>query len=146
MKAALIFETCLYAEDLAAAEDFYVRVMGLELASKMPGRGLAFACDNGVLLVFDPRRTRVRDMAVPTHGTDGAGHMAFRIRPAEIDTWREHLAARAVPIETEVEWPQGGRSIYFRDPAGNSIELAPPTLWGFEDRLASRSTPDSSLT
>ena len=30
----------------------------------------------------------------------------------------------------EVPWPEGGRSIYFRDPAGNSLELAPPTLWG----------------
>ncbi len=30
----------------------------------------------------------------------------------------------------EVNWDQGGTSLYFRDPAGNSIELAPPTLWG----------------
>ncbi|MGN6582964.1 MAG: glyoxalase/bleomycin resistance/extradiol dioxygenase family protein, partial [Rhizobiaceae bacterium] len=24
----------------------------------------------------------------------------------------------------------GGRSIYFRDPAGNSIEFAEPRIWG----------------
>ena len=33
-------------------------------------------------------------------------------------------------VEMEVEWPEGGRSLYVRDPAGNSVELAPPTLWG----------------
>ncbi|TIX39705.1 MAG: glyoxalase/bleomycin resistance/extradiol dioxygenase family protein, partial [Mesorhizobium sp.] len=26
--------------------------------------------------------------------------------------------------------PQGGRSIYIRDPSGNSIEFAEPRIWG----------------
>jgi len=29
----------------------------------------------------------------------------------------------------DFEWPQGGRSIYFRDPAGNSLEFAEPRIW-----------------
>jgi hypothetical protein len=33
-------------------------------------------------------------------------------------------------IEKEFGWPRGGRSIYFRDPAGNSVELVTPGLWG----------------
>jgi catechol 2,3-dioxygenase-like lactoylglutathione lyase family enzyme len=33
-------------------------------------------------------------------------------------------------------WPAGGRSLYIRDPAGNLVELAPPTLWGFGTRSA----------
>jgi catechol 2,3-dioxygenase-like lactoylglutathione lyase family enzyme len=40
------------------------------------------------------------------------------------------LEQAGVVIEQVVEWDQGSRSIYFRDPAGNSVELAPPTLWG----------------
>jgi catechol 2,3-dioxygenase-like lactoylglutathione lyase family enzyme len=40
------------------------------------------------------------------------------------------LLAAGVPIEAEIDWKQGGRSLYFRDPAGNSIEFAPLTLWG----------------
>jgi len=36
-----------------------------------------------------------------------------------------------VPIESEVRWPRGGRSLYVRDPAGNSVEIASPALWGF---------------
>ncbi len=34
-------------------------------------------------------------------------------------------------IESEFEWPQGGHSIYIRDPSGNSIEFAEPRIWGF---------------
>jgi len=32
-------------------------------------------------------------------------------------------------VEKEINWEDGGTSIYFRDPAGNSVELAPATLW-----------------
>ena len=33
----------------------------------------------------------------------------------------------------DFQWPNGARSIYFRDPAGNSIEIAEPRLWFDED-------------
>jgi catechol 2,3-dioxygenase-like lactoylglutathione lyase family enzyme len=67
---------------------------------------------------------------IPGHGTAGAGHLAFAVEADDLPAWREHLKKCRVPIESEVDWPSGGRSIYFRDPAGNSLELAPPTLWG----------------
>jgi catechol 2,3-dioxygenase-like lactoylglutathione lyase family enzyme len=82
-----------------------------------------------VLLLFDPVRTRVADAGVPTHGATGEGHIAFVIEESEIDPWRERLTKAGVAIESEVEWPTGGRSLYFRDPARNVVELAPPTLW-----------------
>lgn len=129
MELRRIFETCLYATDLAAAERFYRDVLGLELASRMNDRGLTFRCGDGVLLIFDPSRTREPHQLVPSHGADGPGHVAFAVRAEELDAWREHLEARGVAIEREVDWSEG-RSIYFRDPAGNSVELAPPTLWG----------------
>jgi len=47
-----------------------------------------------------------------------------------LDEWKKHLADHGVEIEKEVEWPKGGKSIYFRDPAGNSVELATRGLWG----------------
>ncbi|MGO7704721.1 glyoxalase/bleomycin resistance/extradiol dioxygenase family protein, partial [Rhizobium ruizarguesonis] len=31
---------------------------------------------------------------------------------------------------SEVHWPNGGRSIYFRYPAGNSLECAEAKIWG----------------
>ena len=46
-----------------------------------------------------------------------------------IPAWREHLRQQGVAIEAEISWPSGGYSIYFRDPAGNSLELATPQMW-----------------
>ena len=49
--------------------------------------------------------------------------------------WRERLSAEGIAIEKEVDWPGGGRSIYFRDPAGNSVELASARIWRLEEPL-----------
>ena len=130
MNVDRIFETCLYATDLEAAERFYREVLGLRVVSRMKGRGIAFRCGQGVLLIFNPEQTRIHDREVPTHGADGPGHVAFPVRDTQLHACREHLARVGVKIETEVQWPEGGTSLYFRDPAGNSVELAPPTLWG----------------
>jgi catechol 2,3-dioxygenase-like lactoylglutathione lyase family enzyme len=46
---------------------------------------------------------------------------------------REQLRAHGVVIESEVEWSDGKHSLYFRDPAGNVVEFAPPTLWRTKD-------------
>ncbi len=43
---------------------------------------------------------------------------------------RQTLEAKGIAIEADFEWPGGGRSIYFRDPAGNCLEFAEPRIWG----------------
>jgi len=129
MRARRIFESVLYAADLEVAERFYRDVLGLELLRRSD-LFLVFRCEGGVLLVFDPERSEAPGRSVPLHGARGPGHLALAARPAELEGWRAQLAEAGVPIEAEVEWKEGGRSLYFRDPAGNSIELAPGTLWG----------------
>jgi catechol 2,3-dioxygenase-like lactoylglutathione lyase family enzyme len=61
--------------------------------------------------------------------------MAFAVGEAELPAWRCRLADAGVFIETELAWPGGGHSLYFRDPAGNSIELATPRLWGLPEEI-----------
>jgi len=123
-----VLETSVYASDLAAAERFYGSVLGMEVITRAEGRHVFFRCGRGVFLVFNPERT-LEGGALPPHGARGAGHMAFAVAEAELDAWRGQLAEHGVVIETEVAWPAGGRSLYFRDPAGNSIELGTPALW-----------------
>lgn len=129
-----VLETCLYADDLAAAECFYGDVLGLAVYSKVEGRHVFFRAGDAMFLVFDPKTTAVANGDVPPHGAHGAGHVAFAIDDGEVEAWLERLAARGVEVEASVEWPHGGRSIYFRDPAGNSVELAPPAIWGIGTR------------
>jgi catechol 2,3-dioxygenase-like lactoylglutathione lyase family enzyme len=129
MRVEHIFETILYADDLEAAEHFYSRVLGLEVVQSSDII-VAFRCKQGVLLIFDPENSGKPGRSVPSHGCKGPGHVAFAVRDEELDSWRLQLAENEVEIEAEVEWNSGGRSIYFRDPAGNSLELVSPTLWG----------------
>lgn len=124
-----VLEACLYAEDLDAAEKFYTEVLGLELYSEANGRDLFFRVGKGMFLLFNPARTENPDSGVPAHGARGAGHVAFSVSAEDLNRWRERLKAHGVPIELELTWPTQGRSIYFRDPAGNSVELATPQVW-----------------
>ncbi len=123
-----IFETVLYADDLAAAERFYREVLGLRTL-QTSDLFITLRCGPGYLLIFNRRKSVEEGRTVPSHGTSGPGHLAFTVTSDDMDVWRQHLNDSNVPIEDEVEWKSGGRSIYFRDPAGNSLELAPPDLW-----------------
>lgn len=133
-----ILETILYAEDLEAAEAFYAGVLGLEVYARLPGRQVFFKLGRQMLLIFDSRATAKPPTAgaplpVPPHGASGPGHVCFAATPAEIEAWKARLVARGVSVEADFFWPAGGRSIYFRDPAGNSLEFAEPRIWGIED-------------
>ncbi|MEI9429161.1 VOC family protein [Mesorhizobium sp. Cs1299R1N3] len=135
MTPSAILESALYVTDLNAAEHFYTDVLGLILLGKVDGRHLFFRCGPGVLLVFNAEATKIppapdAKLKVPPHGAVGEGHLCFAASAAEIDGWRTHLQAKKIAIESEFEWPQGGRSIYIRDPSGNSIEFAEPRIWG----------------
>jgi catechol 2,3-dioxygenase-like lactoylglutathione lyase family enzyme len=133
-----ILETALYCRDLDAAERFYRDVIGLEVLARQVGRHVFLRCGEGVVLLFNPDATADPATAtdgpsVPRHGAHGPGHLAFRLPEREIERWQAHLAAARVPIEAEVRWPHGGYSLYLRDPAGNSIELATAALWGLAE-------------
>ena len=136
-KMLFILETCLYAEDLDAAEAFYTRVLGLEVFSRQQGRHVFFRCGPGMFLIFNPGVTQnpadSKGGVVPGHGATGPGHVCFRIAAGETENWRKKLLAAGVSIESEVHWPRGGTSLYFRDPAGNSVELAPASIWGLKE-------------
>jgi catechol 2,3-dioxygenase-like lactoylglutathione lyase family enzyme len=135
---ARVLETSLYAEDLRATDQFYGTVLGLERIAFVEGRHVFYRCGAGVVLIFDPRNTAnqsttVNGAAVPLHGTQGAGHIALAVPEDDLVEWRTYLERSGVAIESEVTWPRGGRSLYVRDPAGNSVEIASPTLWGFSE-------------
>ena len=131
-----VLETGIYVDDLAAAERFYSETIGLDLLIKERGRHLFYRCGPGMFLVFlrgattDPMQGPEGGGVIPGHGATGPSHMAFAITPEQVQPWLDRLAAHHVPVESRVIKPDGrGESIYFRDPAGNSIELATPAIW-----------------
>ena len=128
-----VLEAALYATDLDAAEAFYGRLLGLELIVRAGSRHVFFRAGPTVVLIFNPDETERPganpDLPVPPHGARGPGHLCLAATAAALDRLVRHLEAAGVAIEADFRWPNGARSVYVRDPAGNSVEFAEPRLW-----------------
>ena len=128
-----VLETSLYVGNLERAVTFYETVLGLRKIDDgyfAGGRGAALQVGSGpsVLLLFRAESTSAGG-ELPAHGTTGAGHIAFRVDPEELDRWRCKLKEHGVAIEKEFAFGDHPSSIYFRDPDGNSLELAVASIW-----------------
>jgi catechol 2,3-dioxygenase-like lactoylglutathione lyase family enzyme len=123
-----VYETVLYADDVPACAAFYKDALGLRLIEPIDDLAAAFRlADGGVLLIFDPERSSQPGRPVPSHGARGEGHVALSVE--DVDAVATELRERGIEIEREITWPPGGRSIYIRDPAGNSVELIEGEAW-----------------
>lgn len=128
-----VLEAALYVDDLDAAQAFYGGVLGLEQIARVGNRHVFFRCGSTILLLFNPaetvKPTKNLKLPVPPHGATGAGHVCFALDGDGLTALQAHLVEHGVSIEADFLWPNGARSIYFRDPAGNSVEYAEPRLW-----------------
>lgn len=129
MKIDHVFETVLYAEDLAATKHFYQDILQLDLIMD-DELFLVFKLKDSALIIFNPNESEQAGREVPSHGSRGPGHIAFTANEEEFTYWQNRLTDHNIEIEQIVTWSsRGGRSLYFRDPAGNSLEFAPANLW-----------------
>ena len=128
-----LLETSLYVADPAKAAEFYQSLLGFPSMLRTERLVALDAGNAGVLLLF--RRGSTSDDIpspggiVPGHEGVGRLHLAFAIRTDEYETWRERITSFGCAILSEVAWPAGGRSVYFKDPDQNILELATPGLW-----------------
>lgn len=123
-----VLETCLYVSDLQQAEAFYVGVLGFAVQGRVPGRHLFLYAGDAMLLLFDPEVSATSGSTPPHAGTSGA-HVCFEIDPTEQASWQDRLAKAGVSV-TRYRWGERGESLYFHDPSGNLLELAPAGIWG----------------
>jgi catechol 2,3-dioxygenase-like lactoylglutathione lyase family enzyme len=57
----------------------------------------------------------------------------MEIEAGDYERWKELLARSNTTLEKEVNWNEGkARSLYFRDPSGNLVELITPGEWPVE--------------
>ena len=128
-----ILETALVTRDLARSAAFYQELFGFTvMAADDRFRALAVAPAQVLLLFLEGGSTRPMPIpggVIPPHDGRGQMHLAFAIGREELEPWRARLRASSVAIESEVRWPTGGVSLYFRDPDEHLIELATPGIW-----------------
>lgn len=133
LRVSGVVESSLYVADLGRAESFYRRLFGFE---RLVGddRFCALAvCAGQVLLLFHRggslKAIETPEGTIPPHDGDGQLHVAFAANADELDEWERCLAAEDIEVESRMQWPAGGESVFFRDPDGHLVELVTPGVW-----------------
>ena len=122
-----ISETALYVEDMRRSLDFYERVLGLAALHTSERLSALRVAPGQVLLLItkgaDTEPTVLPFGTLPPSDGRGELHVAFAIATDRLSEWRGALEANGVEIESAIDWPEGGQSLYFRDPDQHSVEL-----------------------
>lgn len=124
-----IKETCLYVQDLATAHHFYHEVLGLPVIHYLEEKHLFLRVGASVLLLFNPEDSS-KKQSPPPHFANGPQHFAFEVAADRYDEAKQAIAQKGIDIIDEVTWKTGKKSFYFRDPAGNVLEIVPENgIW-----------------
>ncbi|MDX1629311.1 MAG: VOC family protein [Fulvivirga sp.] len=123
-----IKETCLYIHDLEAAKAFYHEKIGFDIIHYLPDRHIFFRVGASVLLCFNPEDSKTKT-SPPPHFAQGPQHFAFEVAKEDYLSCKEKIISLGIDIEDEVIWKSGQESFYFKDPAGNVLEIVPKGIW-----------------
>ena len=135
MKINKVIETCIYSSDLESMKKFYVGILGLYVIHEEQDKLIFLKAGKSVLLIFDPLRTSINNDKLPTHGAmtpPSSIHFAMEIEDQEYEPCKNLLIRNGIAIEKEVKWNYNTKSLYFRDPSGNLVELITSGGWPVE--------------
>jgi catechol 2,3-dioxygenase-like lactoylglutathione lyase family enzyme len=135
MKINKVIETCIYSSNLESMKKFYVEILGLPVVQEETDKLIFLKAGKSMLLIFDPSRTNVNNDGLPTHGAmtpPSSIHFAMEIEEKEYQPCKARLGGNGIAIQKEVNWDGKTKSLYFRDPAGNLVELITSGGWPVE--------------
>jgi catechol 2,3-dioxygenase-like lactoylglutathione lyase family enzyme/uncharacterized protein YbcV (DUF1398 family) len=128
-----VLETALYVKEPHRSAEFYRRVFGFPVLLESDRLVALDVVGKSVLLLFKEGMTAepfpTVGGTIPGHWGTGHAHFAFGVTTGDVPAWRDRLAAERVPVESEVRWPGGAFSLYFRDPDGHLAELITEGFW-----------------
>jgi catechol 2,3-dioxygenase-like lactoylglutathione lyase family enzyme len=107
--------------DLDRAEEFYTRVLGLEVAQRFGQHQVLLRCGPQMLALFARHD-------LPSRETDridnplGKGHHAFKVDRADFYHAQQEFSARSIPTKGPIDWGDHD-CLYFLDPDGNLLEI-----------------------
>jgi glyoxylase I family protein len=105
------------------ALDFYERVVGAELETRLPEYGMVELRAGGSHIdLVDISAAEGAWAVPPVAGGRNVDHVGLRLDAPDVGAVRRHLAEYGVEIVEERAEEQG-LSLYVRDPSGNVVEL-----------------------
>jgi lactoylglutathione lyase len=118
---AAVDYTVIIARDMPGMRHFYGNVLGFRCVRQLGDAWFEYQVGPNILTLAQPRRTASDP---PTPKGAAALQLAFKVAYPEVDACaRELRACRATILEEPRDQPFGHRTLFFRDPDGNLLEI-----------------------
>ncbi len=113
--------TVILVRDMAAMRRFYEGVLCLSLTRELSAGWIEYQIGGTTLALARPGRT-AKDAPVPKGSA--SLQLAFRVGAEDVDRCADELVRHGVDLlEPPTNQPFGHRTLFFRDPDGNLLEV-----------------------
>jgi catechol 2,3-dioxygenase-like lactoylglutathione lyase family enzyme len=113
--------TVIFVRDMAAMRRFYKDVLCFPLTRELSANWIEYQIGGNTLALSRPGRT-AKD--APTPKGSASLQLAFKVAVDDVDRCAEELLRHGVDLlEPPTNQPFGHRTLFFRDPDGNLLEV-----------------------
>jgi catechol 2,3-dioxygenase-like lactoylglutathione lyase family enzyme len=113
--------TVIFVRDMAAMRRFYEDVLRLPLSRELSSGWIEYRIGGNTLALARPSRTAAD---APTPAGSASLQLAFKVLPAEVDQCADELLRCGItPLAPPTDQSFGHRTLFFRDPDGNLLEV-----------------------
>jgi catechol 2,3-dioxygenase-like lactoylglutathione lyase family enzyme len=113
--------TVIFVRDMEAMRRFYEDVLGLALRRELSPSWIEYQLGDNTLALARPSLTAAD---APTPIGSASLQLAFKVASPEVDRCAEELVRHRIdPVGPPTDQPFGHRTLFFRDPDGNLLEI-----------------------
>ena len=113
--------TVIFVRDMETMRYFYENVMGFSLLRELSSNWIEYRVGGNTLVLSRPGLTA---LDAPTPGGSASLHLAFKVSAVEVDQCAEELMRKGINLlSPPTDRDFGHRTLFFRDPDGNLLEM-----------------------
>ena len=114
--------TVVFVRDMAAMRRFYEDILGFPLVRELSPSWIEYRVGDNTLALARPRLTAAD---APTPSGSASLQLAFKVTAPEVDRCADELVRQGVNLSPPTDQVFGHRTVFFRDPDGNLLEVFP---------------------
>ncbi len=113
--------TVVFVRDMAAMRRFYEDVLGLSVLRELSPNWIEYQLGGNTLALAKPSLTAAD---APTPKGSASLQLAFKVDVAQVDRCAAELVQQGIVLlSPPTDRPFGHRTLFFRDPDGNLLEV-----------------------